>query len=62
MNEYVPFIVALVEPHNAWLVAGLRDLYALALFEPLPREWCRLAEQIEAVQAPAPPRGDKATS
>jgi hypothetical protein len=58
MNEYAPFIAALTEPRNAWLKAGLRDLYALALYEPLPEEWSKLAERIEAAQSPAPRKGD----
>lgn len=62
MNEHAPFIMALTKPRNAWLKAGLRDLYALALSEPLPEDWRRLAEQIEEAQSPAPPRADKEKS
>jgi hypothetical protein len=76
MDEHTPFIVSSTEPRSRWLKAGLRDLYALALHEPLPEEWCELAKKIEAAdspaaqspdaqspaaQSPATPRGGKTT-
>jgi hypothetical protein len=56
MNEIVPFMLTWRDPRNAGLSAGLRDLYALALHDPLPQEWHSLAERFEAAQIRPVPR------
>ena len=51
MNRNVPFVVRSEERDARSMIAGLRDLYASVLQDPLPREWLDLAERFEARQA-----------
>ena len=47
MNRNVPFVVRSEERDARSMIAGLRDLYASVLQDPLPREWLDLAERFE---------------